>query len=45
MRGPKGLTPTQVRDDPSSRLTELEDDEENELKNWVEGWTSECCDF
>ena len=28
MRGPKGLTPTQVRDDPSSRLIELEEDEE-----------------
>ena len=28
MRGPLGLTPTQVRDDPSSTLTELEEDEE-----------------
>ena len=31
MRGPQGLTPTQVRDDPTIRLTELEEEEEEDL--------------
>ena len=34
VRGPQGLTPTQVQDDLSSRLTEQEEDEEKDMKKW-----------
>ena len=46
--GQTSWNPTQVRDDPSSRLTELEEDEEKDMKKWdgwIDGLVTEQSDF
>ena len=45
VRGPYGLTPTQVRDDPTTRLTELEEDEEENLSRNLGGQTHQQTKF